>query len=141
LISLWLEAKNSKRNEAKKIFIFFTWACKTHAKRISFRFVSLWSEKIFEAKPAHPTTQGQLSVPCWQYHEQLDRIHNTHIRELREDGSKDVLIDWITTHWPRRNHEPWKVFSMCPFAAVQSKDPISDSSGRRLADRTEGAIE
>jgi hypothetical protein len=40
-ISLWSEAKNSKRKKAKRSEIkicFFTWACETHAKRISFRF-------------------------------------------------------------------------------------------------------
>jgi hypothetical protein len=47
LILLWSEAKNSKRNEAKRREFFFTWACETDAKRISFRFVSLWSEKFF----------------------------------------------------------------------------------------------
>jgi hypothetical protein len=36
LISLWSEAKNSKRKEAKKQI--FMWGCETHAKRISFRF-------------------------------------------------------------------------------------------------------
>ncbi len=45
----------SKKFKAKwsEIF-FFTWACETHAKRISFRFVSLSSKKFFFAKPAHP---------------------------------------------------------------------------------------
>jgi hypothetical protein len=36
-----------KRSEKKLNFFCFTWACETHAKRTSFRFVSLWSEKIF----------------------------------------------------------------------------------------------
>ncbi len=49
-----------KRNEAKKKLIFFVWACETHAKRISFRFVSLGSKKLFEAKPAHPTLDCSL---------------------------------------------------------------------------------
>jgi hypothetical protein len=40
LISLRSEAKNSKRKEAKKKYLFFTWACETD-------LVSLWSEKIF----------------------------------------------------------------------------------------------
>ncbi len=39
-----------KRNEVKNIFF-----SRERAKRISFRFVLLWSEKNFEAKPAHPT--------------------------------------------------------------------------------------
>jgi hypothetical protein len=43
-ISLWLEAKNSKRNEAKKNKIF----SRERAKRISFRIVSLWSEKFLK---------------------------------------------------------------------------------------------
>jgi hypothetical protein len=52
-VSHWLKTKNSKRKEAKwseKKKIIFAWACETHAKRISFRFVSLWSEKFVEAK-------------------------------------------------------------------------------------------
>jgi hypothetical protein len=50
-----------KRNEAKKIF-FFAWACETHAKRISFHFVSLCSEKFFEAKPAHPNLDKSSTI-------------------------------------------------------------------------------
>jgi hypothetical protein len=50
-----------KRNEAKTKKIF-TWACETHAKRISFRFVSLWSEKIFETKPAHPNSYPKVLI-------------------------------------------------------------------------------
>ncbi len=49
-----------KQNEAKKKLFLFAWACETHAKRISFRFVSLWSEKMFEAKPAHPTPRVRV---------------------------------------------------------------------------------
>ncbi len=55
LISLWSEAKNVKQKEAKKRKFFFVWARETHVKRISFRFVSLWSEKSFLARPAHPS--------------------------------------------------------------------------------------
>jgi hypothetical protein len=43
----------SEESEMKRTKIF-VWACETHAKRISFRFISLWSENFFEAKPAHP---------------------------------------------------------------------------------------
>jgi hypothetical protein len=49
LISLWSEVKNSKRNEAKR-----RGACETHAKRISFRFVSLWREKNFFCETGAP---------------------------------------------------------------------------------------
>ncbi len=54
-ISLWLEAKNSKRKEAKKIN-FFSREC---AKRISFRFVSLWSEIFF-----YRNWRTLLGTPC-----------------------------------------------------------------------------
>ncbi len=54
----FLEAKQSENT----VYLFrFGWKRKIRsekrerAKRISFRFVSLWSEKIFEAKPAHPS--------------------------------------------------------------------------------------
>jgi hypothetical protein len=47
LISLWSKAKRSeKRNSAR--------ACKTHAKQVSFCFVSLWNKKFCLAKLAHP---------------------------------------------------------------------------------------
>jgi ABC-type transporter MlaC component len=58
LISLWSEAKNSKRNKAKrsekKNFVFHVTvrnACKTDL--VSLRFAL--KRKIFFAKPAHPT--------------------------------------------------------------------------------------
>jgi hypothetical protein len=48
-----------------------------HAERISFRFFSLQSKKMFEAKPAHPTLQAlvytqtflcskKFNVASWQ---------------------------------------------------------------------------
>ncbi len=50
LISLWSEAKNSKR-KAKKNF-FFRMSLRNGSRFASF----LWSEKNFWAKPAHPTS-------------------------------------------------------------------------------------
>jgi hypothetical protein len=54
----FLEAKQSENT----VYLFrFGWKRKIRsekrerAKRISFRFVSLWNEQIFEAKPAHPS--------------------------------------------------------------------------------------
>ncbi len=44
------EAKRSEMKQKKNLFF-----SRERAKWISFRFVSLWSEKIFEAKPAHPS--------------------------------------------------------------------------------------
>jgi hypothetical protein len=44
--------KFKAKRSGKKIC---AWACETHPKRISFLFVSLWSEKFFFAEPAHPT--------------------------------------------------------------------------------------
>ncbi len=55
-ISLWSEAKNSKQKEAKKNTIF-TWACETHAKRISFHFVLLWKKKNF----------FETGAPYWRF--------------------------------------------------------------------------
>jgi hypothetical protein len=59
LISLWLEAKNSKRNEAKKIFfrVSVRNACETDL--VSLRF-ALKRKNIFEAKPAHPNGEPYL---------------------------------------------------------------------------------
>ncbi len=48
------EKFEAKWSEKKGKFFFFTWACKTHAKRISFHFVSLWSEEFFFCETGAP---------------------------------------------------------------------------------------
>ncbi len=49
--------RNEMKRKKKKNF------SRERAKRISFRFVSLWSEKILEAKPAHPTPKD---IQLWR---------------------------------------------------------------------------
>jgi hypothetical protein len=58
LFSLWLEAKNLKRKKAKTNFLV-----RECAKQIWLRFVSLWGEKTFFAKPAHPSWWSSVHSP------------------------------------------------------------------------------
>ncbi len=60
LISLWLEAKNSKQKGEKKKT--FTRACKTHANGSLFASFRL-KAKIFFAKPVHPMLVFSSSSP------------------------------------------------------------------------------
>jgi hypothetical protein len=64
------DGRETKRSEKKNVGCEKKWKnlCeifvetgKTEAKRVPFRFISLWSEKTFEAKRAHPTFGGKFS--------------------------------------------------------------------------------
>jgi hypothetical protein len=52
----------------KNLFFVFAWACENKAKRIPFRLISLQSEKIFYAKPAHPTVHCVLYCTLYSLH-------------------------------------------------------------------------
>jgi hypothetical protein len=48
----------SEKFEAKTFNWIFNWTSEMHTKLISFRFISLRSERKFEAKPAHTNEVG-----------------------------------------------------------------------------------